>query len=168
MKGKILLSAIALVAIIVAACSTSKLTPEEKAAEKMRIADAVASAIDNRRFKVEIDYMKPFRGPNRHLSFGYEIRVSGDTLYSYLPYFGAAYNVPYGGGKGLNWEAPLTGYQVTPGRKGATIVEMTAYNGEDYFLYSFELMPNGAAYLNVRSRDREPISFSGDMDLRTN
>ena len=111
--------------------------------------------------------MKPFRGPNRHLSFGYEIRVSGDTLYSYLPYFGAAYNVPYGGGKGLNWDAPLTGYQVSAGRKGATIVEMTAYNGEDYFLYSLELMPNGTAYLNVRSRDREPISFSGDMDLRT-
>ena len=118
-------------------------------------------------FKVEVNYMKPFRGPNRHLSFGYEIRVSGDTLYSYLPYFGAAYNVPYGGGKGLNWDAPLTGYQVSAGRKGATIVEMTAYNGEDYFLYSLELMPNGTAYLNVRSRDREPISFSGDMDLRT-
>ena len=159
MKGKYFVIAFVLMAIVVAACSTSSLTPEEKAAQKMRIAEAVASAIDNRRFKVEVNYMKPFRGPNRHLSFGYEIRVSGDTLYSY--------NVPYGGGKGLNWDAPLTGYQVSAGRKGATIVEMTAYNGEDYFLYSLELMPNGTAYLNVRSRDREPISFSGDMDLRT-
>ena len=166
MKGRHFAIAIALVAIIMAACSTSKLTPEEKAARKMQVAQAVASAIDNRRFKVEVNYMKPFRGPNRHLSFGYEIRVSGDTLYSYLPYFGAAYNVPYGGGKGLNWEAPLTGYEVSEGRKGATIVEMTAYNGEDYFLYSLELMPDGSAYLNVRSRDREPISFSGDLDLR--
>ena len=167
MKGKYFVIAFVLMAIVVAACSTSSLTPEEKAAQKMRIAEAVASAIDNRRFKVEVNYMKPFRGPNRHLSFGYEIRVSGDTLYSYLPYFGAAYNVPYGGGKGLNWDAPLTGYQVSAGRKGATIVEMTAYNGEDYFLYSLELMPNGTAYLNVRSRDREPISFSGDIELRT-
>ena len=80
MKGKYFVIAFVLMAIVVAACSTSSLTPEEKAAQKMRIAEAVASAIDNRRFKVEVNYMKPFRGPNRHLSFGYEIRVSGDTL----------------------------------------------------------------------------------------
>ena len=166
MKGKIVLSVIALIAIIVSACSTSGLTPEEKAAKKLRKAQAVVSAIDNRKFKVEFTYMKPFRGPNRHLSGGYEIRVSGDTLYSYLPYFGEAYNVPYGGGKGLNWDAPLTGYEVLDGKRGSYIINMTAYNGEDNFLYSLELTPSGAAYLNIRSREREPISFSGDLYIK--
>lgn len=166
MKGRHFILLLAVAAIVAASCSTSGLTPEEKAAKKLRKAQAVVSAIDSRKFKVEFTYMKPFRGPNRHLSGGYEIRVSGDTLYSYLPYFGEAYSVPYGGGKGLNWDAPLTGYEVLEGKRGSYIINMTAYNGEDNYLYSLELTPSGSAFLNIRSRERDPISFSGDLYVR--
>ena len=152
-------------ALLIAACST--LTAAERAQREREVAMQVEKALAERQYTISISMMFPRRGNAVSVTPDYSVQMKGDSLFSYLPYFGAAYNVPYGGGKGLNWDAPLTGYQVSAGRKGATIVEMTAYNGEDYFLYSLELMPNGTAYLNVRSRDREPISFSGDMDLRT-
>lgn len=155
------LMTLALLALLVAACST--LSPEEKAARKLQTAMAVERAIDTRTFRVEMEFMKPYRGMNRRLTSTYDIKVSGDTLYSYLPYLGGAYNLPYGGGKGLIWDAPLQDYVVTPMKKGYTQIEMTAFNGEDYFLYVLDLYPNGSADLYIRSRERDPIAFSGNL-----
>ena len=42
------------------------------------------------------------KGGSKHLTSDYSLEIRNDSVYSYLPYFGVAYNVPYGGGKGLN------------------------------------------------------------------
>lgn len=55
--------------------------------------------------------MQPMKGRSRALTSDYSIEIRNDSVFSYLPYFGVAYNVPYGGGKGLIFNAPITGYR---------------------------------------------------------
>ena len=45
------------------------------------------------------------KGRSRALTSDYSIEIRNDSVFSYLPYFGVAYNVPYGGGKGLIFNA---------------------------------------------------------------
>ena len=103
MKRVICLSVLFASAVILwSNCATS----EEKAAQMAELSANVTNALNNRDYKIAIDRMYPMRGSSRYVSFGYSVEVRNDTLISYLPYFGRAYNVPYGGGKGLNFSAP--------------------------------------------------------------
>ena len=110
--------------------------------------------------------MMPIRGGMKHLNDSYNIRLSGDTLYSYLPYFGRAYTVPYGGGKGLHFQAPLQDYVVSHPKRDLTVIQLLVTNDEDQYHYMIELYDNGRANLTVRATEREQISFSGEMKLK--
>lgn len=44
------------------------------------------------------------------MTTNYTLEIRNDSVFSYLPYFGVAYNAPYGGGKSLNFNASITGY----------------------------------------------------------
>ena len=140
-------------------CATS----EEKAAQMAELSANVTNALNTREYKIAIDRMYPMRGSSRHVSYGYSVEVRNDTLISYLPYFGRAYNVPYGGGKGLNFTAPISDYQEYLKRNGSRHIEIGLSNDEDIFLYTIEVFDNGSSIVEVRSRQRERISYSGTI-----
>lgn len=144
-----------------AACST--LTSAERAEREAKIAQAVEKALAERHYMVEIDMMYPRNGRAMNVSPDYSLEVKGDTLTSYLPYFGRAYGVPYGGGKGLNFTAPIKDYQVAKERNGATAITIKVYNEEDDYLFRLVIFNNGSTSVDVISREREPISYSGNM-----
>jgi hypothetical protein len=136
---------------------------EEKAAQMAELSANVTNALNNRDFKIAIDRMYPMRGSSRHVSFGYSVEVRNDTLISYLPYFGRAYNVPYGGGKGLNFTAPISSYQEFMKRNGQRHIEIGVTNDEDTYFYTIEVFNNGSSSIDVQARQRERISYSGDI-----
>lgn len=154
-----------LMALAQAACSTTRLTPEQKAAKEAREQQQLAENLNDRHFTIHVDYMQPMRGPVKRLTSNYALTLRGDTLISYLPYFGRAYNVPYGGGKGLNFTAPISDYQVAKNRRNSYWVEIKARNGEDEFVYNIEVFANGNASIMVYARERDGIRFTGAMDL---
>ena len=125
----------------------------------------VKSALNNREYKIAIDRMYPMRGSSRSVSFGYSVEVRNDSLISYLPYFGRAYNVPYGGGKGLNFSAPIGSYQEYMKRNGQRHIVIGVTNEEDTYLYTIDVFDNGNSSVEVRARERERISYSGNVDL---
>jgi len=149
-KGLVLLLTMAVVA-----CST--LTP----AEKEEQARKVNAALDERSYEIEIQMVYPFRGPAKNVTSDWSIRVRNDTLYSYLPYIGRAYNVPYGGGKGLNFDAPIEEYVDGHWQKDQRRIDFRVVNEEDTYLYSIEVYENGNATINVQARERDRIAFSG-------
>ena len=152
---------ISLVVISWSGCATS----EEKAAQMAELSANVTNALNNRDYKISIDRMYPMRGSSRHVSFGYSVEVKNDTLVSYLPYFGRAYNVPYGGGKGLNFSAPIGSYQEFMIRNGLRRIEICVTNDEDTYLYTIEVFDNGSSSVDVRARQRERISYSGNVEF---
>lgn len=150
-----------LATFLLSGCATS----EEKAAQMAELSANVTNALNNRVFKIAIDRMYPMRGSSRNVSYGYSLEVRNDTLISYLPYFGRAYNVPYGGGKGLNFTAPIGSYQEYMKRNGQRHIEIGLTNDEDTYFYTIEVFDNGNSSVEVRARQRERISYSGNLDF---
>ena len=160
MKRVICLSVLFASAVILwSNCATS----EEKAAQMAELSANVTNALNNRDYKIAIDRMYPMRGSSRHVSFGYSVEVRNDSLFSNLPYFGKVYQVPYGGGKGLNFNAPITHYQESQKKNGSRQIDIEVKNEEDTYDYHMTVFDNGSSSINVQAREREGISYSGEM-----
>lgn len=98
---RMILAAI-VIAVLAGCAGTQNLSPE-KAKRQAETAQKVNEGLKKQRYTIEVNHVYPQRMHAKALSYGYYIKVSGDSLYSYLPYFGHAYRVPYGGGKGLDF-----------------------------------------------------------------
>ena len=108
-------------------------TAEERAARAAEQALKVKTALTQRRYKIDVNRMYPMNGNSRNVSYGYSVEVRNDTLISYLPYFGRAYNVPYGGGKGLNFSERIGSYHETQQSNGARLINIELKNDEDIY-----------------------------------
>lgn len=143
------------------ACST--LTPAEKEA----LAKRVNTALDERKYEINVQMMSPLKGPGKNLTSGWSLEVKNDSLFSYLPYMGRAYNVPFGGGKGLNFDAPIKNYRDGLWQKNLRKIDFDATNEENTYHYTIDVYENGNATINVVARERDPITFSGVMKEET-
>ena len=164
MRKILITSVMALTAwVMLVGCATA----EERAARAAEQAKAVKTALQERNYQIAVNRMYPSRGASKTVSSGYSVEVRNDSLISYLPYFGRAYDVPYGGGNGLNFSAPIRNYKESQTKSDLRHIEIDVKNDEDTYLYTLDIFDNGSTDINVRSRQREPISFSGQMEFRS-
>lgn len=147
-------------AIFVSACGVARMTAEDKA----KIEQTVIDNLTEKDYTILIQLMMPPIGASRAVS-NYSVQVKGDTLVSYLPYVGQAYNLPYGGGKGLDFTAKIGHYHDQVLQDGNHNVIINLFNGEDVFVYNLNISPSGSAFLTVSSRNRQTISYTGEMYL---
>ena len=154
---------------VLASCATA----EERAARAAEQTKKVTAALNDRHYVIAIDRMIPMRGSSKNVSYGYSVEVRNDSLISYLPYFGQAYNyfgqaynVPYGGGKGLNFSAPISSYQEFQKKSDRRSIEIGLTNEEDTYVYLIDVFDNGSASVHVTARQRESISYSGNMEFK--
>ena len=132
-----------------------KITPEEEALIQQRL--------DARSFRVDAEFMLPRRGGQQALTSPYGVTVHDGKIISALPYIGQAWDLPYGGGKALSFQAPIDSYMEERTVSKRTIVIGTD-NEEDYVVYRIEVFNNGKADMSVRSQHREEINFRGHLD----
>ena len=159
MKIQGLLCGIVVVVLgLLTACSTMT------AAERAEKALAVERALASRHYVVDVQMMYPRRGRAVNVTSNYSLEIKGDTVVSYLPYFGRAYSIPYGGGKVFNFSAPIISYESARDRKGKTYVRLVTDNEEDVITFQLEIFDNGQATIDVRAREREPITYSGELE----
>ena len=161
---KIILSTV--VSVVLAGCTVSQQTVQQKAEQQIQTAQQVSELLQSRRYAVDIKYMYPQRGMMKALDYGYGVRISGDSIYSYLPYFGVARGyVPYGGGTGLHFKTVFSDYSVRKSKKYLTQVVVVVSNEEDRYRYTMDIYDNGNVQLSVQADRRDFISFSGEMVL---
>lgn len=139
---------------------------ESRSERKARTERAVKEAIDSRTYKINVNRMQPMRGGSRTLTTDYSLKISNDSVYSYLPYFGVAYNIPYGGGKGLVFSEPLTGYTTEKLKKGRTRIEFKTRSEGYEYRYSLTVYPNGSTSIHVQPSNRQAISYTGEVDIK--
>ena len=162
-KGLFFLAFMAFFSCLVS-CSVSKMTREEKALRRQIIAQKVRDSLDNRTFKIDLNYVIPRRMRARSLEYGYSIQVKGDSVDAYIPFFGEAYRAEIGTqDEGLKFKGPMSGYEVVPVKKDLYRVNILARKPLDEILYQIEVFENGVATLYVRSLNREDIRFNGEM-----
>ncbi len=152
--------------LILGACIAMTLPAQAQSREEKKAgrAEAVAKALDARTFKVGVDYMIPRRGKSRALTSPYSVEVRGDSICSCLPYVGRGFNVPYGGGQGLNFSAAISQYEDEEGKKGRRLITIKVRSDEDSYTYRLTVYPDGQASLNVQPTERESISYRGELE----
>ena len=148
--------------LALAGCST--MTKAEREAKRAERAEYVKKTLDDRHYKIDIDMMHTRRIGSKPVSSDWSLEVKGDTLVSYLPYFGVAYEATYGSSRGLNFTAPIKGYEDTGFNNGRRTIRLQANSDEDVIDYRLEVMDNGRVAIDVTPHKREGISYSGNLD----
>lgn len=164
-KESIMKAIVLTVNLLLAVSATALQAQDNKKDREERNRQAVSEMLETRRYKVDVDYMNPLRGRGRALTDSYSLEVRNDSLISYLPYAGEAYSVPYGGGKALNFKAPISQYNMSEGKKGKKEIRIDVSNDEDTYIYTLTVFPNGNTSIHVQPTLRQSISFSGELEL---
>lgn len=132
----------------------------------MKIAQMVDDSLENRSFKIDMNYMIPNSMPSRNLEYGYYIRVNNDSIDAYIPFFGVAYRAEYGTDDGgLSYKGPMASYQVSQVRKDLRQVNIIVKKHFDEILYQIDVFTNGRVSIFVRSLNREGIQYNGEMTI---
>ncbi|MDR1102736.1 MAG: DUF4251 domain-containing protein [Tannerella sp.] len=147
-----------LAATLQTSCSSSRTAVNSEQAQ------AVKQQIESRRYRISVNRMLPMKGPSQYLTSSYSLTVRGDTVISYLPYFGQAYSLPYGGGKGLNFESTVTVYSLSFDAKGTARISFQTRSENETFLYLIEIFVNGSSSIRVTSSNRQSVSFYGALE----
>ena len=98
-----------------------------------------------------------------------DMKVSRDTVESALPYYGRAYNVPYGGGSGLFFSGRPEEYSDVETKPGQRKISFKVRTDEDLFSFAVTLDCRGdkqggedcTAFITVSSGQRQTISYRG-------
>jgi hypothetical protein len=158
------LGSLVVAVVLAAGCGILSQSSEEKRAEEARVAALVQKQLDARQYVIAIEFVRPRRGGSQPVNTPYSITVDGTKLKSYLPYFGVVYDVPYGGGKGLNFDSEIDEYGEDFSRRDRREIIFTTDNGEDYLVYRLTVFNNGRTDVTVTARNRESIGYSGHLD----
>ncbi|MBM6673952.1 DUF4251 domain-containing protein [Marseilla massiliensis] len=158
---KCLISLIIAVLTLASCATADKVARDERRREK---AGMVAESIESGRYRVGIRTAYPIRGAAVQVTGDYGLEVSGDSVTVYLPYFGRGYTLPYGGGKGLNFKALTTEYDVRKMKRGRTRVEFSTRNDEDTYRFTVDVFDNGQVSIDVQPQQRSRISYSGELE----
>ncbi|WP_239063565.1 DUF4251 domain-containing protein [Bacteroides sp. 51] len=127
---------------------------------------AIKELIKSGNYKIEVSIAYPRGGKSVPLTSSYDLEIRNDSVISHLPFYGRAYSIPYGGGDGLNFKAPLDEYEVEYNpKKEKYEVKLGARTNEDTFRFNLEIFFNGSSRIDVTMQNRESISYSGEIEL---
>lgn len=107
----------------------------------------------------------PVGGRFRQLTAEYDLRVLGDSVVSFLPYFGRAYSAPVDPTKGgIQFTSTDFEYEQTARNKGGWIINIKPRDVQDVRQLTLTVTQSGSASLQVISANRQGISFNGRIE----
>ena len=128
---------------------------------------AVSEQIDSGRFRIQVNRAIPSGGGAVNLTSPYFLELRGDSVISYLPYFGRAYSLPYGGGEGMSFEAPASDYQLTYDKKKTARIRFKTRTDEDLYTLDLRIFPGGSATIGVTPVHKQAIQYQGELSPTT-
>lgn len=124
----------------------------------------LAEKIANKEFVFKARTVTPTSGRFRQLTSEYDLRVSGDSVVCYLPYFGRAYSAPINPSEGgLKFTSVDFEYKYAPRKKGWDVT-INPKDGNGVQELSMTIFENGNASLRVSSTNRQLITFNGYVE----
>lgn len=132
--------------------------------EKLTSTD-IKNMIDSSQFVFNAERVNPMRGRTRYLTSSYDVTLKKDTLESFLPYFGRAYQAPMDPSKGgIQFTSTNFSYIVQNKGNDKWDVSIKPNDNQDVQEMQFNIFGNGSATLNVLSTHKDPISFTGNIE----
>lgn len=162
---KLLIIIFMLQLILFVGCKAKELTPEQQVK-----AEKYAEKIEKPYFTFSAVNAQPMGGRTINLTSDYELKVSGDTVQAYLPYFGRAYTAPMNtSDNGIRFTS--TDFKYTSEKKKNGTYEITIEpNDVDKNIMLRGLIlrlstgVSGYGTLSVQSTNRQSISFYGTIE----
>lgn len=126
--------------------------------------EEVKNMILDKSFVFVPTHAMPLGGGSIQLSYTFEAEVKGDSVFSYLPFYGVAYHVEYGSRNSpFDFSLPIENYEVEEDDKGYRIT-LEVKNKMDFINYSLFVSEMGYATLNATSTNRQAISYYGRIE----
>jgi hypothetical protein len=125
-------------------------------------ASTIKNLIESKQFTFHAQTALPSSGASRQLTPDYDLKVSNNTIVSYLPFFGRAYSVPYGGSDGgFNFTSTKFEYSIADRKKGGWEISIKPRDVLDFREFLLSISENGYGTLQALTNNRQPISFTG-------
>ncbi len=163
MRTRILKTLLILSLIIIPGWNVLSAQTQQTQKEKQAAKDAdIKKKVQDKRYTFVAQSASPMRGNIRQLSLGYDLKVAGDSVIVYLPYFGRAYAAPDNiAGGGIKFTSVKSDYQTKDRSKGGWDITIRPQDAGDVRQLNLTIFQNGSASLQVTSNNRQPISFNG-------
>lgn len=145
------------VLVFLTACSSAKTTPET--------ISEITRKVESKDYTVTVHYANPLRMKSVVLTSEYDLRISSDSAFAYLPYFGVAHAAPYDSSEGgIKFAEPMAGYTITPNKKSnGWDIQFKVRSKEYVYDIFMNIFNNGNATFTVSSQQRDMITFSGEV-----
>jgi hypothetical protein len=91
------------------------------------------------------------------------IEVSETTGEARLPFFGRAYNIPYGGRGGINFSGEKENIEISKNHDRMKVNYSFGVRDRDYYQVQMNISYNGDAYVIITSTNRARISYHGHI-----
>ena len=109
----------------------------------------------------------PMGGATKHLTAGYDLSVSKDSVVAYLPYYGRAYTAPVDPTKGgVQFTSTQFDYKVDTTKKGGWEITIKPKDNRDINQINLSVSSAGYASLRITSVSRQAISYNGEVVKR--
>lgn len=108
----------------------------------------------------------PMTGGSRQLTSNYyELKITKDSIRSFLPFFGRAYTAPMNAeDAGIQFTSTAFVYSEKEKKKGGWDVQIKPKDTKDVRQMVLNISSSGFATLQVISNTRETISFTGRIE----
>ena len=157
------LAAVVVIAVTLFQCTSSKKNIDSNAGS---VNDSdVANMVNGKRFTFVATYVNPLRGRTRQLTSEYDVTIKRDSLVSFLPYFGRAYQAPMDPSQGgIQFTSTNFSYDAGTNKNGSWNVIIKPKDYQPVQQFTFTIFGNGSATLQVMSTSKDPISFNGRIE----
>ena len=123
---------------------------------------ATKKLVESRRYMFIPQSAMPLSGRVRQLTPDYNLVITKDTLNSYLPYFGRAYQAPINTTDGgIQFVSTSFEYTTSPRKKSGWDISIKPKDAGDVQQMQLSVSETGYASLQVISTNRQAISFNG-------
>lgn len=127
----------------------------------------IKNVIDSKNYVFTAQSATPIGGRYRQLTSDYDLRIVGDSVVAFLPYFGRAFSAPMDPSRGgIQFTSTDFGYEQTDRRKGGWIISIKPKDVQDVRELTLSVTESGRATLQVLSNSRQSISFNGYVAAR--
>lgn len=106
----------------------------------------------------------PMGGSPINLSHSFALKVSKDSIDSYLPYYGRAYTAPLPTEGGIKFISTDFNYTISEKKKGMWNISIIPNDNQKRYRLTLNVGDTGYATLNVQDNNRQSISFNGVIE----
>lgn len=157
--------AIAVLAVVLLASGKAVMAQKNGSVNQL----AIKNAVDSQHYIFVARFANPMLGGQRYLTPDFSLAVSPDSVVSFLPYFGVAYQAPINPAEGgIKFTSTSFDYSIKTGKRQSWQVSIKPKDAPDVQQLTLTIFNGGEATLQVISSNKQAISFNGYVQAASN